>query len=350
VAPFQRAAYHTVRSTSDDGQWIWFTAIFPPSERFCLAAARIGEEPEMKFFPHCPVGASPLVAADGKSAVAVIGDALYRQPFDGEPERLFRLGGIAPGHIYRMCTHVSQSCDGRYYVVDAHIGNAFHIVLVDCKTGERRLLKRFYHNHHHALFSPDDPELILVGQGPWIDPTTGQRGDEDLRAWIMNVEGTRYDALMPDIYHHGPHMALHEFWQTGGWVGWCNFTDGVFEADMHEAPTERERLHVWGRGMTHAHCNRERTFYCGDTNPYSWTPDVPCGVYFFNRKTGRDVAIGTALPYPSVIPLCEKRKYHFDPHPFFSADGRRVVYTTTVFDRLDIAFAPVDELVAATGG
>jgi hypothetical protein len=73
-------------------------------------------------------------------------------------------------------------------------------------------------------------------------------------------------------------------------------------------------------------------------------------VYFFNRTTGRDAAIAAGLPYPAVIPAAEKRKYHFDPHPFFSADGQYVVYTTTVFDRLDIAFAPVAALVAATGG
>jgi hypothetical protein len=354
VAPFQRSMYHTIRGTSDDGDYLWFTAIFPPSDHFCLAAARLaGDQPEIKYFPHCPlmpIGNNPLVAPDGRSATVVIGNALYRQPFDGDPTLLHRIDNVAPGHLYRLCTHMSQSCDGKYYVLDTHIGNAFRIVLVDAQTGEHRLLKRFYHNHHHTLFSPDDPELLLVGQGPWEDPTTGERGDEDLRAWIMNVDNTRYDALMPDIYHHGPRMALHEFWQADGWVGWCNFTDGVFEANMHEPPTERTRIHVWPRGCVHAHGDRTRRYYCCDTNPYAWSPDVPCGVYFLNRETGRDVAIAAALPYPTVIPLCEKRKYHFDPHPSFTADGAHIMYTTTVFGRLDIAFVSIDALVRATGG
>lgn len=352
VAPFQRAMYHTVRSTSDDGRWVWFSAIFPPSDRFCLAAACLdGARPRMRLFPHCPLtqfGEHPLVAPEGDRATVVIGDALYRQSFDGPPELLFRLGGIAPGHLYRLCTHLSQSCDGRYYVIDAHIGNAFHIVLVDCATGEKRLLKRFYHNHHHALFSPTDPDLILVGQGPWIDPATGERGDEDLRAWIMSVDGTRYDPIMPDIYQRGPLAAVHEFWQPNGRVGWCSMREGVFDADIHEPPNRRERVRIWSRGMTHAHGNSDSTLFCGDTNPYSWRPDTPCGVYFYNRTTGRDVAIAAGLPYPAAIPLCERRKYHFDPHPFFSSDGRHVIYTTTVSGRLDIAYAPIADLRKAT--
>jgi len=170
VAPFQRALYHTIRSTSDDGCRLWFTAIHPPSDHFCLAAARLGgDEPQMKLFPHCPLtqmGDHPIVAPTGDSATVVVGDCLYHQPFDGEPRLLLRLNDIAAGHRYRLCTHLSQSCDGRYYVLDAHIGNAFHIVLVDAATGEKRVLKRFFHNHHHTLFSPVDPNLILVGQGP----------------------------------------------------------------------------------------------------------------------------------------------------------------------------------------
>jgi len=164
----------------------------------------------------------------------------------------------------------------------------------------------------------------------------------------MSVDGTRYDPIMPDIYQRGPRAALHEFWQPNGRVGWCSMRDGVFDADMSQPPNHRDRVHIWKRGMTHAHCNADSTLFCGDTNPYQWNPDVPCGVYFFNRTTGRDVAIATGLPYPSVIPWCEKRKYHFDPHPMFSADGRHVIYTTTVNHRLDIAFAPVNELVEAT--
>jgi hypothetical protein len=88
--------------------------------------------------------------------------------------------------------------------------------------------------------------------------------------------------------------------------------------------------------------------FCADTNPYEWSPKVPCSVYDYNGRTGREVAIATGLPYPAIIPWIEKRKYHFDPHPFFSADGRHMIYTTTVHNRLDVAFTPVTDLMAAT--
>lgn len=353
VAPFQRSLYHTIRSTSDDGRWLWFTAIFPPSKHFCLAAARLDpDDPAIKCFPHCPetrMGDHPLVDPKGDRALVVIGEDIYDQPFDGKPTPVhLGLGRIASGYTFRLCTHLSASCDGRYLVLDSHIGNAFHIALLERKTGELRVLKRFFHNHHHTLFSPTDPDLLLVGQGPWIDPVTGARGDEDLRAWIMSTDGTRYDPIMPDIYQRGPRAAVHEFWQPDGTVGWCSMSDGVFEADIRRPVTRRERTHIWGRGMTHAHVNADKTLYCGDIHPYEWNPDVPCGVYFLNRSTGKEVAIATGLPYPRSIPLREKRAYHFDPHPFFSADGRHVVYTTTVFDRLDVAMAPVEQLLEAT--
>ena len=353
VAPMQRAMYHTVRSTSGDGRWLWFTAIFPPSKHFCLAAACLDpRDLSIRYFPHCPItplGGNPLVFPEGDRAYVVVEDAVYLQPVDGRPQIVVRPELPARGHLFRLCTHLSLSCDGRQFVFDSHIGNAFYLTLIDRGGGHTRLLKRFFHNHHHALFSPVDPDLILVGQGPWTDPITGQRGDEDLRAWIMSTDGARYEAIMPDIYSRGPRAALHEFWTPDGMVGWCSRRDGVFETDVHLPPSERRRVRVWGRGMTHAHCNGDRTLYCGDTNPYEWSPDVPCGVWFFNRTTGAEVAIATGLPYPESIPFREKRAYHFDPHPSFTADGRHVVYTTTVFGRLDVAMTPVEHLLEITG-
>jgi hypothetical protein len=44
-------------------------------------------------------------------------------------------------------------------------------------------------------------EPVDRGQDPWIDPVTGNPGDEDLRAWIMSMDGTRYEPIVADMNH-----------------------------------------------------------------------------------------------------------------------------------------------------
>jgi len=42
------------------------------------------------------------------------------------------------------------------------------------------------------------------------------------------------------------------------------------------------------------------------------------------------------------------RRFHIHPHPQFCLHDRYICYTTTVRNQVDVAFVPVDALIAAT--
>jgi hypothetical protein len=95
---------------------------------------------------------------------------------------------------------------------------------------------------------------------------------------------------------------------------------------------------VWKRSVCHAH-TLDRRLWVADATPYGWSP---CDVAFFDRDSGKEINIFTALPKPKY----DKSVYHLDPHPAFSPGGSLIVSMTTVKDgEIDIALTPVKELL-----
>lgn len=343
VAPLQKPFYFANSSTSADERWLWFEAAFPPSPHKTLAAVCLDpDEPVIRHFPGTVVEhAAPLIVDDGRACLFAAGDAVWQQPLEGEATLVCRLPEeyVAARHVYRLATHLTISADGRYLLLDGEVGNQWFVALGELATGEVRVLHEWGRHYNHAQFSPHDPNLFLIAQDWWRDRISGRYTCYDHRIWLMDTVPSRFEPLLPtDWFRHGTD-ASHEWWAPDGTLCWVDYARGAYECDV----TTRETTLVWPGPLCHAHCSADRRYWCADESPYRW-PDADCEVRFFDRETGADLRIASALPAPKV----PRRVYHIDPHPRFSGAETWITYATTARGgQVDVALAPVAPLLAA---
>ncbi|MFP4355947.1 MAG: hypothetical protein ACLFUJ_12555 [Phycisphaerae bacterium] len=349
VAPVQKHLYYTTPSISADGKWLWFSAAFPPSRQFHLAVCCLDpDEPMIKLFPQMTLSGNPRVLPDGRTALVPVAEAIWRFDVDENIQQVLRLGHdlLAGKYLFNLITTTTISADGKYIVLDCHIGNRTLIALGEIETGQVKPLHWIPRKYHHAMFSPVDPELIMLAQAPGTDYISGDKFSFDIRAWLMDTKGQRFEPVLGDKWFGHNSKVCHEWWADDGTICWCDYDDGVFEIDLENRRAER----VWAHPACHAHANADRTLLVCDDHPYTRRKEKPLGVYFYDRAAEKEIAIVTRMDYPSVTELVEPqdwRKYHLDPHPQFSPDGRNIVYCTQVRDRVDLAIAPVEAIRSA---
>ena len=345
VAPHQQSFYFTNRSLSADGRYLWFYAAFPPGPQKTLGV--LSMDSQAPFVRHYPAAqfddASPMVALvgdpRGPGCYLTMKNKVFFQPLEGEPQVVCTLdetwiNGRTLGHL---ATHLTLSADRRYFLLDGKIGNHWWVGLGDTQTGEVEVLKEFGRNYNHAQFSPVNPGLFSIAQDWWIDGISGERFPFDLRIWLMSINGNLFEPLRGgDYFGHGT-QACHEWWADDGTMCWTDYEQGVFEATVED----RTAVKVWQGPLCHSHCDPTRRYYCADESPYKWAKQ-PCKVLFYDRTIGKEIAIASGLPQPPY----PRNAYHIDPHPQFSADGQYVIYTTTVFGKVDVALTRVEDVLA----
>jgi hypothetical protein len=358
VAPLQKSLYFVNASVSDDDAWLWFEAAWPPGDYKLLAAVCLDPaEPDIRVFPAAAFqSASPLLTDGGRACFFAMRTSIFRQPLTGEePEEVLTLPQdyIDGRMVRRISTHLTRSADGRYLLLDGQVGNRWFVAVGERATGEVRIVKEFARNYNHGQFSPTDPDLFEIAQDHWRDPITGQYLHYDHRIWLMNVEGTRCEPLQPGRLAGVGTGICHEWFADDGTLCWVDYEQGAYECDLAardaaaagdglaghavaRPPAEAFTTHVWKRSLCHAHCDPTRRWWVADESPYRWA-QAPCQVLLYDRETGRESAIASALPQPPVA----RGMYHIDPHPRFTPSGEAIVYTTTLADEVDVAVTPV---------
>lgn len=351
IAPFQQSFYYTNQSVSEDGEWLWFYAIFPPNKQRTLAVVSLNpNNPEIKHFPQAGfTSASPMVSQEGDSVYFCMSYSVYKLGMDGSVNEICTVPkeDIKYRNFNHLATHLTMSADGKYFLLDADLGNFWWIGLGDVKTGKVRTLKKFANNHNHAAFSPTDPKLFLTPEDHWNDKISGERFHLDHRLWLMDVDQTRFEPVNPKGWDNKTTNASHEWWSRDGMVCWVDFDKGIFECD----PYTLEMKHVWQRPLCHAHSSSDRRYWCADENPYKWGTQ-PVEILFYDKALDKETAIVSAMPQPPVPqelyhldpPYCSRDTYHLDPHPQFSPDDEYVVYTSMVRGNVDVALCPTRNL------
>jgi hypothetical protein len=342
VAPLQQSFYFVNPSVSPDEEWLWFYTAYPPNRQKTLGAVSLNPaEPLIKHFPQGGFsGASPMIAPAGDAVYFCMLNRVYKMDLKGRVEVVCTLDEDYIGHrnYNRLATHLTMSADGRYLLLDGDLGSFWWVGIGDLETGEVRVLKEFGSHHNHAQFSPIDPRLFVIPEDWWHDKIDGRRFKYDHRLWLMDVDQTRYEPVRPKDWDSGyTSNASHEWWSQDGLICWNDYQIGAFECD----PYTLEATHVWHRSLCHVHCSSDRRYWCADDSPYQWN-QRPCEIWFYDRQTGQETHIVTAMPQPPM----PRNPYHLDPHPQFSPQDGWVIYTTTVRGMIDVALTPVQGILA----
>ncbi len=348
VAPLQKCLYYISPSIRGEGRYLWFRGCFPPSKARMLAVVDLwAKEKSIRVFPQsCNGGGAtsectPLVHARGDAAYIGVEDGIHLIHADGTTHEIGRMPKdlLKGRQLFRLATDLTESCDGRWLLLDSRIGNRWLISLMDKETGEVKPLRWFTNDHTHAAFSLHDPTLIQLNQGHGFDPISGERYDMNIRMWLMDTGLTRYEPVDGGMWFAHPDHNCHEWWTAGGKLQWCDYEKGIFEIDLGT----RAKTLVWPHPLVHGQCDASERYLCGDQNPYNWNEKKPCSVWFFDRKSQREIAIVSRMP-EQPIPWRDFRDYHIDPHPHFSEDGEWIIYTTVHNGKATVALAPTAPL------
>lgn len=343
VARLQLNYYFCDMGLTYDCKYLWFKCIDYPAQNHHLGVMSMDpENPFIRKFPHASMNTSqPNVIPGTHDAIIAINHEIFRVDIEGNITKILEVPEeiISGRRIEQISTHLSMNCDGELIIMDMRIGGRTYIATGNIKTGEVKLIHKFARYYDHAMFSPVDPKLFLIDQDWEIDGNTGERFDIDQRMWLMDTEGTRLENVLPDNwFRHNDSIICHDFWSKDGWLCWPDFLDDVYEYNIHT----KELNSVWNHRMCHVHTN-DRKLWVGDDSPYKWS-QRPCRTVFFDRESGKEIDIFSAMPKPNFRYGGEI--YHLDPHPCFTPDGEYIISMTTVKGgEVDIAFTPVDPLV-----
>ena len=344
-APCIQNFYFVNSGMAENSKYFWFYCAYPPGAMHCLGVLGTdAEKPFVRCFPAAQFEReSPWVSPDGREAFYTYKENMYKINIEGSievfatlPEELVR-----GRTVFDMCTHITRSADEKYFLLDVNVGNEWAITLLDIKTREFKTLCRFGGKHNHVQFSYTNPKEFIVDEDWWFDPITGQRFSYHHRIWLMDTEQSCYRPVEPEKWFEHNSLVTHDFWSKDGYVCWVDHKLGAFE--YH--PEARKIQNVWKRSLCHAHCNADRSLWCADESPYLWA-EKPCKLLFYNRQTGREAEIYSAMPNATV----SRGVYHSDPHPSFTPDGKFIAATTTVRGEMDVSLTPVEQLVEMTKG
>ncbi|HCG25770.1 MAG TPA: hypothetical protein DE060_19270 [Lentisphaeria bacterium] len=339
IASLQWPFYFTNPSISPDGKYLWFYAANPPNPQLFLGCVSLDpEKPWIKSYPQAGFSSvSPMIAPDSKGIYFTCRNHVYYMDLEGRTKIIMSLPDeyIKNRLLHDIATHLSLSCDGKYLLLDGHVGNVTFVATGNMKTGEVKILHEFDNYHDHGQFSPIEPNLFLIPRDWRRDDNTGRYVYMEMRLWIMNIEQTLFRPLCPDIWEGHTADTAHEWWSKDGKVCFVDYGRGVFKCDPHTL----KREHIWQRPICHAHCDSTSSYFCGDQSPYYWNK-IPVKILFYDRKEKTEKEIVSAMPPPSV----SRSDYHVDPHPHFSPDDQNIIYMTTVMNQIDVAITPIDQL------
>jgi hypothetical protein len=333
VAPVHKSFYFTHTSFSADGRFLWIECIFPPNRLPQLAVVDMALS-TVALHPETQFDSRPFVDPVTAEVFWGIGPEIWKRgPLPADRPRL--VNRLPPAlvnqrPVHRAATHLSRSADGKSFAIDARIGSDFIIGDLPLDGSPFRPWRTVDRNYNHALFSPVDPDLMLISQDSWFDQVSGAPGKVSDRVWLIR-RGGELQPVMPDDPLPSANRG-HEWWHGDG--------ESVWFLDYTEGPGQgTKRVHlasgavdlVWPHGHSHSHCDRTGDFLVGDI--VSW-PEDRWQVAFFDRRRGREHAV------VSLLPPCDLRgRYHVHPHPSFCLDDRYVCYTTNVNGRVDFALS-----------
>ena len=265
---------------------------------------------------------SIIPSSDGKWIYFVAGNEGWRvSPETGLEEQMIAfetsemrekgMTGAAMG-----TTALSKS--GRWWAIPAKYGQITRFVLIDTETKKTDVIVE-RDVVGHPQFCPDDDDLIL-----YVGPLTD-------RVWITDRSGAGNRRLFQR--EHDMQWITHESWWPGRKsVLIVDWPHGMKSVDVGTGAVRNvTSVPAW-----HAAANSQGTQMVCDTNfpdigmqliPLGGDGDAPARLLYESKASSRGDHWADPFPYNDG-PINVYAPQHTHPHPRFSPDGRRVVFTS----------------------
>jgi hypothetical protein len=343
-APVQKSFYFTNRSFTNDGRFLWVICMFPPKggRHACPLLAIVDfERDELRLHHEIQsTGDCPLVDE-------ITGDLYWINNFDlwkrgPLPEDEPQLINSFPKKIAtnrkpeRIATHLTFSADRKSVNVDTRFGDETFVGDMPLDGSPVRIWQKIDGFYDHGLFSPTDPDVQMFAHEYWQDHLD-EPFDHALpyhRLWLIRRGEKARPILRQPVSHSG-----HEWWDPDGKHVWYVHYGVAVKKVVISTGTEQI---FWPGSLSHAYSDATGRYLVADLMADPVISD--CHVAFRDTVTGKEVEIVNRPPLASDLIQCG----HLHPHPQFCQNNRYICHTTTVYDRVDLALVPTEQLIART--
>lgn len=254
---------------------------------------------------------------DGRCVYYVAGTGAWRTDLrDFSETQLADFGAVEmreKGMVGAAMGTTALSANGRWWAIPVKSGKVSRFVLIDTETvSSRVILER--DTIGHPQFCPDDDNLILYA-GPLTD-----------RVWTVTRDGVN-----ERVYEREDRMqwVTHEVWLPGRKaIAFIDWPRGMRLIDLATGTTSwLNRFPAW-----HAAPDASGTRFVCDTNfPDKGLHILPLDgdAEFLCASEATSEGAHWAHPFPyNDGPVAVEARQHTHPHPRFSPDGSRVVFTS----------------------
>ena len=257
---------------------------------------------------------------DGRWVYYTAGTGAYRVCTETQrEERLLDFGDVKlreSGMVADAMGTTALSFDDRYWAIRFSQGGQANLCIIDTQSGAHDIILQ-RDTIAHLMFCPDDSELLFYA-GPLKD-----------RVWVIKRDGSENRRL----YQRKPgEWITHETWLPGRReLAFVDWNKGIRAIHVDSGVERRvASFNAW-----HAVCNPAGSLMVADTN----FPDI--GLQLFDPRDGVGEPMTLCHPQASSQgahwngpfpyedgPIQVNAPQHTHPHPSFSPDSRRVVYTS----------------------
>lgn len=354
LAPFAQTFYFVNNSTTRDGRYFWFYCAFPPMGLGEGSAKTVAVldlvTDQLHHYPNIQPSGTPLIDEQTGEIFWCQGRVIFRK--GPQPQDEVRVVARIPEQYVgsRLAGHMTFSPDKRYLCIEPQKGLDSYLGAVSVETGELELWDHRQGGWTHAQLNPVVPDTVLYAMDFYTDCRNGEKHiiswDEEGRLQRSFIKRKGHaPQVIPTLYYE----ASHEWWSADGQkVFYCDWIKGIVRYDTRTGQSDL----VMPYGVRHGYATADEQYFVGDRfldlDGKGWYRGCATSVTFYNRITDRYAQVLTQSPalYTRENPCV----YHIDAHPRFVFGERYLAYTTTVQNRVSVAFTDMAQLLERTKG